>query len=118
MVGDGGAGVGAGVLGGLAVGAIASQPYYGMAIGYPGYAYGPGYGYPGYAYNYGYPGYSYYRGPQRLQLRSLELLLSRSQGSEKAPPFWRGFFHVNAFVFSELTWIRAMRAPNGENSLH
>ena len=61
-----GCGVAAGVIGGIAAGAIiagaASNSYYG-----PGYAYGPGYGYgyaPGYAYGPGYaydaaPGYAY-----------------------------------------------------------
>jgi hypothetical protein len=54
-------------IGGLALGAIASQPYY-DGYGYPGYTDGygyPAYGYgsPGYAYNNGYPGYSYDRGP-------------------------------------------------------
>ena len=63
-----GGGVAAGVIGGIAAGAIiagaASAPYYG-----PGYAYGPGYGYGPYAYDgptyygsdngYGYRGYGY-----------------------------------------------------------
>jgi hypothetical protein len=63
-----GCGVAAGVVGGIAAGAIiagASRPYY---YG-PDYAYGPAYDYaPGYAngpgYGYGpgdYPGYGYYR---------------------------------------------------------
>ncbi len=61
-----GCGIAAGVIGGLAVGAIiagAARPYdYG-----PGYAYGPAYDYdPGYAYGPGpYPGYGYYGGPYR-----------------------------------------------------
>jgi hypothetical protein len=49
-----GGGVAAGVIGGLAAGAIiagASRPYYG------GYGYGPGYGYYGPAYAYGPPCY-------------------------------------------------------------
>ena len=53
-----GCGIAAGVIGGIAAGAIiagaASNSYYGS-----GYAYGPGYGYdyaPGYAYG---PGYAY-----------------------------------------------------------
>jgi len=50
----------AGFVGGLAVGAIASNAYNNS------YYYGPGYGYgyyePGYAY-YGGPGYAYYGGP-------------------------------------------------------
>jgi hypothetical protein len=69
----GGWGWGAAALGtGLAVGALATAPYY-----YGGYAAYPyGYGYPDYAYGYGYPGYydygyqvyprCYYRGYVRV----------------------------------------------------
>jgi hypothetical protein len=59
-----GCGIAAGVVGGIAAGAIiagaASNGYYGGYDYAPGYAYGPSYGYaPGYAYDtpYGYYGY-------------------------------------------------------------
>jgi hypothetical protein len=63
-----GCGIAAGVVGGIAAGAIiagaASNGYYGGYDYAPGYAYGPNYGYapayaPGYAYDtpYGYYGY-------------------------------------------------------------
>jgi hypothetical protein len=65
-----GCGVAAGVIGGIAAGAIiagaASSSYYGPGYGYaPGYAYDSGYGYaPGYAYGPAYygGGYGYYYG--------------------------------------------------------
>ena len=59
-----GCGIGAGVIGGIAAGAIiagaASGSYYGSYDYSPGYSYGPSYGYaPAYSYEapYGYYGY-------------------------------------------------------------
>ncbi|MBV8446761.1 MAG: hypothetical protein JO357_04520 [Hyphomicrobiales bacterium] len=53
--GWGAAGLGAG----LALGALATAPYYGGYYAYPAYPYGY-YDYPGYAYGYDYPyGYGY-----------------------------------------------------------
>jgi hypothetical protein len=53
----------AGIIGGLAIGALASAPYYGYGYGYPAYGYGYGYG-PYYAsgpyFSYGYAPYGYY----------------------------------------------------------
>lgn len=63
-----GAPLAAGLIGGLALGALASGPAYGGAYSPYGYGYAPyRYGYPGYAYGslgygYGYPRYGY-RGP-------------------------------------------------------
>src|SRR5579862_2310054 len=60
-----GCGVAAGVVGGIAAGAIiagaASGGYYGPGYAYdPGYAYGPAYAYDGPVYNNGYYGNGYY----------------------------------------------------------